>query len=202
MAIEGITATIHRAYTGLFAILIFCLNSAAFADVHTLPITVNVNVQPGLEVVSSLEPDYDFNAIEVPNDPAQIIEVSPFYAYANDTNTSVNITLTTGNGQSDTNSTWMNPSNDPGNTDKVYYNIVYYPCAPTPPAVNLSDNSITPITAGISCANHTCTIGNAYANATVCDAHNGYLNIIRTDIGAIPNDDLYTGQITLTESLL
>lgn len=133
---------------------------------------------------------------------AQTITINPFYAYANDTATNVSIALTTGGGESDANSTWMNPDNNPGNTDKVYYNVVYYPCNAAPPAVSLSENTVTPVTAGLSCTDHTCTIGNAYANATVCGSNPGYLEIIRKSVGVMPEIGLYTGQITLTESLL
>ena len=179
------------------------MTTFAANSVATPQISVNVQVDDAVEMYPDplTNTTITFDPITLSNyeTPDAKVVANEFSFYVNDFTHDIQIALTTPAGQSNNINTWMNIEG--GGSEKIDYGIEYTTCynGSDRQIINLSTNS------GSNCADHVCTIPNQYANNLTCfpgGGGGGKLRVIRYGVDNMPAAGDYTGQFTLTASLV
>jgi hypothetical protein len=201
--------TIHKLQQCILSIIMLMpMTVFALGDVSTPPLTVNVHVDDAVEIYPDPLPQttFDFDPISLDNYGSKETKTAldPFSVYVNDFGVhSVQLTLTTPAGESDADSTWMNITG--GGNETIPYEVEYITCYNGHDRVTVNISKNTTDNPVVSCANHSCTIPNEYANYVVCTptaGGEGKLQLVRPDLPTMPEEGDYTGQFTLTASLV
>ncbi len=201
--------TIHKLQQRILSIIMLMpMTVFALGDVSTPSLTVNVHVDDAVEIYPDPLPQTTFTLADITLDnfheKKTITALDPFSVYVNDFGVhSVQLTLTTPAGESDADSTWMNITG--GGNETIPYEVKYITCYNGHDRVTVDISKNTTDNPVVSCANHSCTIPNEYANYVVCTptaGGEGKLQLVRPILPSMPDEGEYTGQFTLTASLV